>query len=145
MDKYVKVVYQTQPIGPERIILYLTTFDKEAFERDQQLIPKQEAMSFEFDKSDIKNPDFIKGFEGNLNTIVKEYYGEKIKELEEIAKTKQFESKTVAMPIKEKIRNITNADDVHCDVVYGNITNCDNIYCSEVKGNIVNCDKVIYK
>ena len=49
-NKYTKVVYQSEPIGKERIILYLTTFDLEAYEKDQKLekIPtKTIAKSFE--------------------------------------------------------------------------------------------------
>ena len=34
MDDYVKVVYQSEPIGEERIILYLTTFDTKKFEKE---------------------------------------------------------------------------------------------------------------
>lgn len=39
MDKkdYVKIVYQSEPIGKDKIILYLTTFDLEAFKRDEAL------------------------------------------------------------------------------------------------------------
>ena len=81
MDKYVKIVYQTPPIGPDKIVLYLTTFDKEAFERDQQLKPIEEKMVFEVDKYDIRDADFINRFEQNLNTIVKEYYIDKLNEI----------------------------------------------------------------
>ena len=82
MDKYVKIVYQTQPIGPERIILYLTTFDVEAFEKDQQLIQKQEKVVIEFDKCDIQRPSFVEGLENNLNTMVKNFYEDNIKKLQ---------------------------------------------------------------
>ena len=76
MDKYVKIVYQTPPIGPDKIVLYLTTF-----ERDQQLKPIEEKMVFEVDKYDIRDADFINRFEQNLNTIVKEYYIDKLNEI----------------------------------------------------------------
>ena len=33
-DKYVKVVYESSPIGVERIVLYLTTFDLKRYEQD---------------------------------------------------------------------------------------------------------------
>ena len=36
-DKYTKVVYQSEPIGKEKIVLYLTTFDLEAFEKNEKL------------------------------------------------------------------------------------------------------------
>ena len=46
MEKYVKIVYQSEPIGKERIVLYLTTFDKEAFERDNLFQLKEEKERF---------------------------------------------------------------------------------------------------
>ena len=140
MDKYVKIVYQSEPIGIEKIILYLTTFDKEAFEKDQ-LLEKKQAKVFEFEKSDLTNPDFIYMLEKNINEYVKSYYGFKIKELQELINEKKCMDRVIDLNAK----NITNSDDVHCNIVYGNITNCDNIYCNEIKGNVVNCDKIVYK
>ena len=55
-NKYVKVVYRSQPIGKEEIVLELTTFDLEAFKRDEQLekIPvKRVAKTFEVPKNFI--------------------------------------------------------------------------------------------
>ena len=36
-DKYTKIVYQTPPIGEFGIVLYLTKFDLEAYNKDQEL------------------------------------------------------------------------------------------------------------
>lgn len=44
---------------------------------------------------------------------------------------------------KTKIKNITNSDDIYCDVIEGNAVNCDNVHCREIRGNIVNSE--IYK
>lgn len=133
MDKYVRVVYQSEPIGKERIILYLTTFDKEAFERDNLFQLKEEKIIHEFERVELNRPDFIEMFERNLNTMVKNIYEEKLKEIESI------------MKMSKNVKNISNSDDVYCNIVYGNISNCDNIYCKEIKGNVSNCDKIIYK
>lgn len=133
MDKYVRVVYQSEPIGKERIILYLTTFDKETFERDNLFQLKEEKIIHEFEREELNRPDFIEMFERNLNTMVKNIYEEKLKEIESIIKA------------SKNVKNISNSDDVYCNIVYGSISNCDNIYCNEVKGNISNCDKIIYK
>lgn len=77
-NKYTKVVYQSGPIGKERIVLYLTTFDLEAFERDEKLekIPeKKQAISFEFDKTDIlNNPNLINEFENRFEDMFKKVY-----------------------------------------------------------------------
>ena len=80
-NKYVKVVYQTPPIGPEKIILYLTTFDVEEYEKSQRLIPKEEIMTFEYSKDEMSRPSFIVELEKNINVIVKNYYEKNIKEL----------------------------------------------------------------
>lgn len=36
-DKYTKIVYQSEPIGEYGIVLYLTKFDLEAYNKDQEL------------------------------------------------------------------------------------------------------------
>lgn len=36
-----KIVYQTKPIGKEKIVLYLTTLDKKYVESNQKIIIKQ--------------------------------------------------------------------------------------------------------
>ena len=147
-DKYVKIVYQSDPIGEEKIILYLTTFDMEAFKKDEKMkeIPiKKQAIVHEYNKEYFKEPNFIEGFEENVNAMIKGIYEQQLKEMKEIIETYRKLNKPIAMPIESKIKNISNSGDVHCDVVYGNITNCDNVYCNEVKGNVVNCDGIIYK
>ena len=141
MDKYVKIVYQTEPIGPEKIILYLTTFDKEAFDRDQLIEKREYATSFNIEKRDLQDNNAIVYLEEMLNSYVKKYYEPKIKELEGLINTKKCMDRVIDL----NAQNINNSGDVHCGIVYGNINNCDNIYCTEIKGNVVNCDKIVYK
>lgn len=143
-DKYVKVVYQSNPIGKEQIILYLTAFDIEAFEKDQSLekIPtKTIAKVIEVEKADIKKPYFIEYINDRLEHIVDETYE---KQLLEMAGCIEGLRKIKILP-QWNTKNITNSDDIHCNIVEGNITNCDNVYCNEIKGNVVNCDKIVYK
>lgn len=139
-NKYVKVVYQSEPIGKEKIILYLTTFDYEAYEKEENSI-KQQAKIFELPKHNLQEPNFIYDIEEMLNDYVKHYYEPYVEELRGIINTKKIMDNVIDLNAK----NITNSDDVHCNIVYGNITNCDNVYCNEIKGNVVNCDKIIYK
>ena len=77
-DKYTKVVYQSKPIGKERIVLYLTTFDLEAFEEDEKLdkIPEREdVLVFEFEKEDLlNNPNLIEEMNNKFETMFKEIY-----------------------------------------------------------------------
>lgn len=141
MDKYAKIVYQTDPIGEDKIILYLTTFDKEAFEKDQ-LLEQRYSVAFDIEKRDLQDNNAIAYLEKSLNAYVKKFYEPKIEELQGLIKAQRAIKQSIPLT---NAKNITNSDDVHCGVVYGNITNCDNVYCTEIKGNVVNCDKIIYK
>lgn len=77
-NKYIKVIHQSEPIGKERIILYLTTFDLEAFEKDEKLekIPeKKQAIAFEFDRTDLlNNSNLINEFENRFEDMFKKVY-----------------------------------------------------------------------
>ena len=77
-DKYTKVVYQSDPVGKERIVLYLTTFDLDAFEKDEKLekIPEQrKAVVFEFEKKDIlNNPNLAEEMNNKFETMFKDIY-----------------------------------------------------------------------
>lgn len=77
-NKYTKVTYQSEPIGKERIVLYLTTFDLEAFEKGQKLekIPTQrKAIAFEFNRTDIlNNPNLVEEMNNKFEKMFKEIY-----------------------------------------------------------------------
>ena len=154
-DKYTKIVYQTNPIGPEKIILYLTTFDIEKFKEDESLkkMPtKQIRQEFEISNLNISNS--ARAIEINearydllyrtINAFVNDIYAEQIHEME---KCIEYLRSIKIVPVEcSNVKNITNSDcDIHCDTVKGNIVNCNNIYCNEIKGNVVNCDKIVYK
>ena len=148
-DDYVKIVYRSNPIGKEKIILQLTTFDLEKFEKDEELkkIPEKTKVIYQsVEKEDLSNADFLDYINSKLNKMVNDTYKEEIKKLKAEV---EFLRQTKIVPIEyskdKNARNINNADDVHCNIVYGNINNCDNIYCNEIKGNVINCDKIVYK
>lgn len=145
-DKYTKIVYSSEPIGKEKIVLYLTTFDLKAFENNEKLekIPtKRQAIVFEYDKYELNNPNLINELNNKFEDMFNKIYKN---QLEQMSQCIEALSKTKIVPMEySNAQNITNSDDIHCNIVYGNITNCDNIYCNEIKGNVVNCDKVIYK
>lgn len=140
MNKYVKIVYQTEPIGKEKIILYLTTFDKEAFEKDQE-IERETAIAFDVRKQDLQSSDFVEYIGNMLNDYVRRYYEPYVRELQEVINNTKIINKSSI----NNVKNISNVDEVHCGTVNGNIVNSDIVYCTKVKGNIINCDKVIYK
>lgn len=77
-NKYTKVVYQSEPIGKEKIVLYLTTFDLDAFEKNEKLekIPEQrKAIVYEFERKDIlNNPNLAEEMNNKFETMFKEIY-----------------------------------------------------------------------
>ena len=84
IDKYTKITYQTEPIGKEKIILYLTTFDLEAFEKDKQLekIPtKREATVIEFEKHKLNEINFIDELTYQMEKYIREKYGKQLLEM----------------------------------------------------------------
>lgn len=152
-EPYVKITYQSDPIGPENIILYLTTFDLDAFERDQELkeLPtKQITMNFgSFSdaalRSGITTNEFMDRFslnyiETHLENYINDFYTDEINKLKRYIESNR-DSKLSRS--KTKIKNLTNCDDIYCDVIEGNVVNCDNVHCKEIRGNIVNSE--IYK
>ena len=141
MNNYVKIVYQTEPIGKEKIVLYLTTFDIEAFEKDQ-LLEKRQAVSFDIERNDFKDINSVTNFENMLNDYVKKYYEPKINELQGLINSKKAIRESIP---SVNAKNISNVDEVHCGVVNGNIVNSVIVYCTEIKGNVINCDKIVYK
>lgn len=84
-DKYTKIVYQSEPIGKEKIILYLTTFDLEAFKNDEKLekIPvQQKAVMFEFSREDIINkPNLIGEMNNRFEEMFNKLYKKQLEEM----------------------------------------------------------------
>lgn len=108
MDDYVKVVYQSEPIGEERIILYLTTFDIEAFNKNVDLdeIPTKK------EKIIIELPAWFDGetaesiFSDYIEEYIDEIYGEQIREMkdyiEAMRKIKEIEPLRYSAKIENK-------------------------------------------
>ena len=132
-EKYIKIVYQSEPIGVEGIILYLTTFDIDKYNKDLQ--KKRVAIEIPLTQKS-KN---IEEMEKCVNEYVMNFYEPYIKEVKEylhyLKTTHEIEPK-----VYDQVRNVTNVDKLMCHIVKGNVVNCDVVYCNEIKGNIVNCD-----
>ena len=83
-DKYVKVTYESDPIGPEKIILRLTTFDIEAYERDEKLsqIPKKEEGYVQLvSRSELNEPYSMHLLEQQLETYIDFKYKREIESM----------------------------------------------------------------
>ena len=161
-DKYIKIVYESSPIGVERIVLYLTTFDLKRYERDKKLEEKRFAQRIELNNAiaptynDLYNNGvsnmlranqqalYGKYLEEYCNALIKRYYEPYVKEAIDIIDTYKDKITTPKeFTSTKKIENVVNSDKVECDIIYGNVTNCDEVHCREIRGNVVNCD--IYK
>lgn len=75
-DKYIKVIYQTPPIGEYGIVLELTTFDFEAQERDEK--EKQLLEKRQFERLDINPNEPLEIIEQRLNDRVDQFYKNEI-------------------------------------------------------------------
>ena len=138
--RYVKITYKTNPIGEYKIVLFLTTFDLEAYKKDQQL--KETHSIAEIPIGNKLDKDSFVFIENRINDYIKNYYEPKIEELQMLIEA----HKRIRTPIPlTNVKNINNCDNIHCNIIYGNISNCDNIYCNEIKGNVINCDRIFYQ
>lgn len=88
MDKkdYVKVLYESNPIGENGIVLKLTTFDLDQWKKDQQLkeIPKtQKGIYVEVERTQMLEPDFLPKLQAQLNHLIVDNYERQIIEMKQ--------------------------------------------------------------
>lgn len=99
-EEYIKVVYQSKPIGKEGIVLELTTFDKEKYERDQQL---QKIKKYALIEKPKETGNFI--YDSEKQNYIKDFLNDKIveenKNLMEIIESQQEIIETLTIPIGE--------------------------------------------
>ena len=157
-DNYVTISYESQPIGPDKIVLYLTTFDMERYEKEQILEKKVDRLecdtSFASRWHEIETYRDVDGYlisparrisdkiNALINDTVAEYYGQKVMGLQN--KIDEYNSKLeMQCHARDIFNNVTNADQVFCDVIKGDVTNCDEVHCNNIKGDLINC--IVYK
>ena len=76
-NKYSKVIYESTPIGKDNIILELTTFDFDKYEKDQQLQKINKFEKIEINKNTDFGANYINAnYEYIINRINKEFYYE---------------------------------------------------------------------
>lgn len=88
MDKkdYVKVLYESNPIGENGIVLKLTTFDLDQWKKDQQLkeIPKtQKGIYVEVERTQMLEPDFLPKLQAQLNHLIIDNYERQMVEMKQ--------------------------------------------------------------
>lgn len=88
MDKkdYVKVLYESTPIGENGIILKLTTFDLDQWKKDQQLkeIPKtQKGIYVKLEKTQMLEPDFLPELQAQFNHLIIDNYEKQLDEMKQ--------------------------------------------------------------
>lgn len=142
-NEYIKIVYESEPIGPEHIVLYLTTFDIDKYNKD--LNKKEVAIKIPIEKDELyENNEYLIFLEKQLNHYVKNFYGPYVEEtrayLNFLKTTHTIEPKNY-----DDVKNINNVAKVTCNNIYGNVNNCEVLYCNEIKGKVINCDKIVYK
>ena len=149
--KYVKIVYESEPIGEYKIRLILTTFDVEAYMKDINNIKNEinEIVEFIPEKSlclenNAKIEKFLSELEQRINNAVRRVYEPEIDSLRRMVELmkKDYEEDAILNPVNE-ILNVNG--DIHCRDVNGHITNCGDIYCNTFKGTANNCGDIIVK
>lgn len=86
-DNYVTISYESQPIGPIKIVLYLTTFDIERYKNDQGFETKTKTLVFEepgnrlYNTNYYDNTHYYEYLQKFLNNAVMRYYEPYVEEL----------------------------------------------------------------
>lgn len=164
-DDYVKITYETPPIGPSKIVLYLTTFDIEKYKKDQEIETKTKTLVFEEPNNrgynsfaDIRNSldntlygysiqqhnmnyydnaPYYEYLQNSLNNVVMRYYEPYVEELKREIDAYQAMIKTNSLC--RNAQDVTNVHELVCDTVYGDVTNCHAVHCNDIKGDLINC------
>lgn len=107
-NKYTKITYESSPIGADKIILYLTTFDLESFESDKNLekIPiKKKAIAFDFNKHDLTNNyDLLEQMNNTIEAIVRNEYQKQLEEMKSYIECNRKIPKVQYFNIDDKIK-----------------------------------------
>lgn len=165
-DDYVKITYETPPIGPSEIVLYLTTFDIEKYKKDQEIETKTKTLVFEepnnrgynsfadvrnsldntlycntdnqsYSTSCYDNTPYYEYLQNSLNNVVMRYYEPYVEELKREIDVYRAISKTI--PNFVSTQDVTNVHKLVCDTVYGDVTNCHEVHCNNIQGDLINC------
>lgn len=126
-DEYTKIVYQSDPIGNEKIVLYLTTFDIHAFQgnKDCKKIPvEQKCVVFESPISSrhrVKECDFVDALqvlENQIKIHVDNHYIEELEKMKnyiEFSRGSRQELYEIVEFQKRKIKQLENS--INCDKI----------------------------
>lgn len=162
-DDYVKITYETPPIGPSKIVLYLTTFDIEKYKKDQEVETKTKSLVFEEPDNrgynsfaDIRNSldnriycdtvnagnrlyntNYYEYLQESLNNVVMRYYEPYVEELKREIDAYRVIRKT--LPNFVSAQDVTNVPTLVCDTVCGDVTNCHEVHCNNIQGDLINC------
>ena len=119
---FIRIVYQTKPIGKEKIVLYLTTIDLDKFkEKGLKDIPYKEEAREIYISKEVDPVAAISVISAELNETVNRFYKFEIERLKE-------ELKYMCKREKQQAKN------------YGSIKNCNHIVANTIEGNVINCN-----
>ena len=168
-DDYVKITYQTPPIGPSKIVLYLTTFDIEKYKKDQEVATKTQSLVF--DEPDNRGYNSFADIRNSLdntlyyntvnasnrlyntnyydNTPYYEYLQNSLNDVvmryyepyvEELQNTIDvYKAMLKTTPAFYNVEDVTNVHELVCDTVCGDVTNCHEVHCNNIQGDLINC------
>lgn len=103
-NKYIKVVYRSEPIGKEGIVLELTTFDKEKYEKDQKLQKVKKIAYVPVPKERIANGIITNETQQCIKEYLTERVAEENKKLMEIIENQQKQIEQLNDLVIEEIK-----------------------------------------
>ena len=109
-DKYAKIVYESDPIGKEKIVLVLTTFDIEKYNEDQRLLEmpkKYECKQHEIpnyvlsDKRELQL--YLNDLESRINAFINNKYEYEIERMKKEIEYYRRQSQLAELECQRKI------------------------------------------
>ena len=149
-EPFVKVIYQSEPIGKEKIILKLTTFDTNFYEEVKKpaeikfgISTKEFSQQLQLFNNSMNYQQIYQLIENELNVRVDNFYKEEIIKLrKENENLHNIMRKISSFSIEEKdiCGNVVNTDKVSAHTIKGNVVNCGTVIVNKIEGKITNCE-----
>ena len=134
---FVRVVYKTEPIGKEKIVLYLTTIDVDKFkEKNLRDIPYKEEVREIYISKEVDVIKAINIISEDLNQTVNSFYKFEIERLKEELKYMCKKEKSQA----KNYGDIKNSSHITANIIKGDVINCNDLDVKTIEGDIINCN-----
>ena len=149
-EPFAKIIYQSEPIGKEKIILKLTTFDTKQYEENRKPVEvkfgistKDFSQQLQLFNNSMNCQQIYQSIENELNVRIDNFYKEEIIKLKkENEDLHNMIKKNLSFSMEEKNinGNVVNTDKVSAHTIKGNVVNCGTVIVNRIEGKITNCE-----